>query len=115
MGDTVAVITNLLCLRSHYRHAKQDRTGLIAAQQRHHTCMRDLCLHFQAKAAQMVGNQFCRANLPITQLRVLMDIAPPGNDFALDFGGTLVDLGCEATLAAFVGGVGICVGCCLQT
>ena len=39
----------------------------------------------------MIGNNFRRAGLTITELRMLMDIPPPGDDFAFDLSRPAID------------------------
>ncbi len=79
--------------RVHVGTQGHDRTGFAAAQHRDHAGVGHTRTHFEPQRLQVVGHQFRRPHLPIAQLRVLMDVAPPRNDFRFETGGKLIDFG----------------------
>jgi hypothetical protein len=65
--------------------------------------MGDLGAHLHAKGSQVLGDQGRRAELPVPQLRMFVDVPPPGHDLCFDLTGTLVNGSAQFIQPAILG------------
>lgn len=80
----------------HVGAQRDHRVRPTAPEDADHPCVGDLCGDFHSELAQMFGHESGGPELPIPQLGILMNIAPPGDHLGLHLGGKLVDLGGQA-------------------
>ena len=71
------------------------RTLDAAAQHADHTGVRDPRADFHAKGPEMIRDKLGGSGFAIGELGVLMDVTPPGEDFARHLSGAPVDFGSE--------------------
>ena len=82
----------------HVRAQCHDLAGPASTKNSDNAGVSDACLYFNAKASQMIGHDLRRACLAITELRMLMDIPPPSDDFAFDLSRAAIDFSCGWSL-----------------
>ena len=78
--------------------------GLAAAQNAHHAGAGHAGLHLQAQLFEVRGNDAGGAGFLVAQLGVLVNVAPPGNDFGFFLGGQLGNAGIEGRVLGVGGG-----------
>jgi hypothetical protein len=87
--------------RIHVGAQRHHGPGLAALEQPDDAGVGDLVLHLDAERAQVVGDDLRGAELAVAELRVLVEVAAPGDDLRLRAGDGVGDGGVERE-----GGVG---------
>ena len=64
----------------HVGAQRDRRTGLAAAQDADHACVRDAGSHFEPHRAQLFGHDLGGADFAVAEFRVLVEVAAPGED-----------------------------------
>ena len=67
--------------RIHVGAQRHDLSWLAAFEHADDAGLADAGLHLHAELAQMVGDELAGARFAVRQLRVLVDVATPGDDF----------------------------------
>jgi hypothetical protein len=82
--------------RVHVGAQRHGRSGLAALEDADHAGMRDLLAHdVEAERAQVLGDDLRRAQFPVAELGILVEVAPPGDDLRLEATRGGIDRGVE--------------------